>query len=122
MNILLNFVAFILCIFWFHKRMDSNSSRLVLPVIFVYLFTSILIVVLSLFIQNQYLDGINYVTTGGIALLLFWAWTSIVIVVKNNAKGTHENILIGLAQNILLLIAPMFLWFIISNASLKIGG
>jgi hypothetical protein len=58
----------------------------------------------------------------GITILVFWLWTSIVIIVKYAKKDHLKFLFIGLAQTSALLIVPVAITFLISNASFKIGG
>ena len=120
MNIILNIIAFALCMTWFHKKMNSKNNALITPVILTFLIASIIAVVISLVAKAEYLDGIHYLITGSISLLMFWIWTTFIIVKKslNNRKQLFSS----LAQNILLLTIPLIIWVLISNTSLKIGG
>ena len=100
--------------------MNSKNNTLIIPVILTFLIASIVIVVISLVTQAEYLDGIHYLITGSISLLMFWIWTTFVII-KKNLKN-RKQLVSSLAQNILLLTIPLIIWVLISNMSLKIGG
>ena len=100
--------------------MNSKSNALIIPVTLTFLVASILIVVISLVTQAEYLDGIHYIITGGISLSIFWAWSTFVIIKRN--LNNRKQMISCLAQNILLLTIPLLIWVLISNTSLKIGG
>lgn len=122
MAIILNLLAFIGCIIWFHKLIRQPGNKLILPVILVYLAASILSFILSFALQNDYLDGLLHLIVSGIAIGLFWLWTSLVILVKYAKKDQYRFLLVGLAQTSTLLIVPLAIALLISNASFKIGG
>ncbi|MGV3610353.1 MAG: hypothetical protein ACO1N0_05365 [Fluviicola sp.] len=122
MAVILNISAFTGCIIWFHKLIRQPGNKLILPVILVYLAATILSFALSFALQHDYLDGLLHMIVSAIAILVFWLWTSIVIVVKYAKKGHAKFLLIGLAQTSALLIVPVAIVFLISNASFKIGG
>ncbi len=122
MAIILNVFAFIGCIIWFHKLVQQPGNKLILPVILVYLAATIFSFVIAFALQHDYLDGLLHMIVSGIAILVFWLWTSIVIIVKYAKKDHAKQLLIGLAQTSALLIVPVAITFLISNASFKIGG
>lgn len=122
MAILLNLIAFIACIIWFHRIIDKTGNKLILPVILVYLTSTIVSFILVLALQNDYLNGLIHLLVSGIAILIFWLWTSIVSIVKHAKKGQSKYILTDLAQTSILLIIPLLIVLLISNASFKIGG
>jgi hypothetical protein len=122
MAIILNMLAFIGCIIWFHKLVQQPGNKLILPVILVYLAATIFSFAISFALQHDYLDGLLHMIVSGIAILIFWLWTSIVIIVKYAKKDHAKFLFIGLAQTSALLIVPLAITFLISNASFKIGG
>ncbi len=122
MAIILNLLAFIACIIWFHKLVRQPGNKLILPVILVYLATSIVGFMLSFALQHDYLDGLVHLIISGVSILLFWLWTTIVLIVKHAKKDQIKFLLIDLAQTSALLIVPLAIVFLISNASFKIGG
>ena len=122
MAIILNLLAFIACIIWFHKLVRQPGNKLILPVILVYLATSIVGFMLSFALQHDYLDGLVHLIISGVSILLFWLWTIIVLIVKHAKKDKIKFLLIDLAQTSALLIVQLAIVFLISNASFKIGG
>ena len=122
MSIILNITAFIICIIWFQRRMNSESKKLILPVVLTYLLSALLAFIISFFVESEYLDGIIYLVIAGISILIFWIWTTIVIIMKNVKSSSQKHIVGDLAQNTILIVVPLLLWLWISNMSLKIGG
>lgn len=122
MAIILNLLAFIACIIWFHKLVQQPGNKLILPVILVYLASSIISFILSFALQHDYLDGLVHLIISGASILLFWLWTTIVLIVKHAKKDQIKFLLVDLAQTSTLLIIPLAIVFLISNASFKIGG
>lgn len=122
MAIILNLIAFTACIIWFHRLISKPGNKLILPVILVYLASAIISFMLSFVFQNDYLDGLLHIIISGISILLFWLWTTIALIVKHVKKDQFRYLLIDLAQTSSLLIVPLFIVLILSNASFKIGG
>jgi hypothetical protein len=122
MAIILNIIAFIGCIIWFHKLVQQPGNKLILPVVLVYLAATIFSFVIAFALQNDFPDGLIHMIVSGIAIILFWLWTSIAIIVKYAKKDQAKFLLIGLLQTSVLLIVPLAITFLISNASFKIGG
>lgn len=122
MAIILNLLAFIACIIWFHKLIQQPGNKLILPVILVYLASSIISFILSFALQHDYLDGLVHMIISGASILLFWLWTTVVLIVKHVKKDQLKFLLVDLAQTSTLLIVPLAIFFLISNASFKIGG
>ena len=122
MAIILNMLAFIGCIIWFHKLIRQPGNKLILPVILVYLAATIFSFIISFALQHDFPDGLIHMIVSGITIGIFWLWTSIAIIVKHAKKNQGKFLLIGLAQTSALLIVPLAIVYLISNASLKIGG
>jgi len=122
MAIILNLLAFIACIIWFHKLIRQPGNKLILPVILVYLASSIIGFILSFTLQHDYLDGLVHLIISGASILLFWLWTTIALIAKHIKKDQIRLLLVDLAQTSALLIVPLAIIFLISNASFKIGG
>ncbi len=122
MAIILNFIAFIGCIIWFHRLIQKPGHKLILPVILVYLAGVIFSFILSFVLQHDYLDGLLHMIISGVSILIFWLWTTIVLIVKYAKRDQIRLLLIDLAQTSALLIVPLAIVLLISNASFKIGG
>ncbi len=122
MNILLNIVLLGLAVIWFNHRQKAETRKPVFPVVMAFIGGAILVFLISFAIQRDYLDGFLYLLCGCVTLLAFWIWTSASIIYKNTKLKTTQFILPDLAQNSLLLIAILILCFLVSGASLKIGG
>ena len=122
MAIILNILAFIGCIIWFHKLIRQPGNKLILPVILVYLAATIFSFVISFAIQHDYLDGLLHMIVSGVSIGVFWLWTTVAIIVKHAKKNQIKNLLIDLAPTSSLLIVPIFIVLLLSNASFKIGG
>lgn len=122
MAILLNLIAFTGCIIWFHRLIKQPNNKLILPVILVYLVSAILSFILALALQHDYLDGLLHMIISGISILIFWLWTTIALIAKHAGKDQFKFLLLDLAQTSTLLIVPLLIVLLISNASFKIGG
>lgn len=122
LNILLNLAVCGACLYWLHLWTAPGPRRLVLPIVLAYLFAAAVVLVLSLIVQAGYLDGVHYLLVGGAFLLLFWGWSTVVLVRRNRRDGTPQRLLGDLAQTSILLIVPPLLWLWIGSMSLKIGG
>lgn len=122
MAIILNIIAFTACIIWFHRLIGKSENKLILPVILVYLASAIISFMLAFVFQHQYLDGLLHIIVSGIFILLFWLWTTVALIVKHAKKNQFKYFLIDLAQTSTLLIVPLFIVLMLSNASFKIGG
>jgi len=122
MAIILNLIAFTACIIWFHRLIGKPENKLILPVILVYLASAIISFMLSFVFQNDYLDGLLHIIVSGVSILIFWFWTTIALIVKYAKKNQFKYLLIDLAQTSSLLIVPLFIVLLLSNASFKIGG
>lgn len=122
MAILLNLIAFAACIFWFHRLISKPGNKLILPVILVYLATTIACFMLSFFMQHDYLDGLLHLIVSACCLALFWLWTTIALIVKHVRGGQLKPLLIDLAQTFILLLFPLLIVLMISNTTFKIGG
>ena len=122
MAIILNLIAFTACIIWFHRLISKPERKLILPVILVYLASAIVSFMLSFVFQHDYLDGLLHIIISGISILAFWLWTTVALIVKHLKKDEFKQLLIDLAQTSSLLIVPLFIVLLLSNASFKIGG
>ncbi|WP_430406071.1 hypothetical protein [Fluviicola sp.] len=122
MAIILNLIAFTACIIWFHRLIGKPGNKLILPVILVYLASTIISFMLSFAFQSDYLDGLLHIIISGVSILLFWLWTTIALIVKHLKNDQFKHLLIDLAQTSSLLIVPIFIVLMLSNASFKIGG
>lgn len=122
MAIILNLIAFTACIIWFHRLIGKPERKLILPVILVYLASEIVSFMLSFVFQHDYLDGLLHIIISGISILLFWLWTTVALIVKHLKKDDFKYLLIDLAQTSSLLIVPLVIVLLLSNASFKIGG
>jgi FtsH-binding integral membrane protein len=122
MNVFLNIIAFLLCVIWFQNRLNSSPRKGLLTVVFTYIFGLFVIFVLSLFIQTEFLDGLHHLIHAGIALFVFWLWTTIVNILEFKKTGNKAHLKEDLAKGILLLIIPLILWLWLSNLTFKIGG
>lgn len=122
MNILLNILLLALGAIWFHKRQKAETRKPVLPVALAFIAGAVLVFFLSFTIQNDYLDGFLYILCGGLNLAVFWIWTTVSIIYNNSKLKTTRFILPELAQNSILLILILVIFFLVSGASLKIGG
>ncbi|WP_341902558.1 hypothetical protein [Fluviicola taffensis] len=122
MAIILNLIAFTACIIWFHRLIGKPGNKLILPVILVYLASTIISFMLSFAFQSDYLDGLLHIIISGVSILLFWLWTTIALIVKHLKNDQFKHLLIDLAQTSSLLIVPLFIVLMLSNASFKIGG
>lgn len=120
--IVLNFMAFAGCVFWFHKILNNEKRPLIIPVVWSYLGSVLVCLFLSFAAQHDYLDGAIQLVVAGIFLVLFWLWTTIAIIVKHIQTGNPKRIWIDLAQNSLLVVFPLLIASVISNMSFKIGG
>lgn len=122
MNILLNILLLGLAVIWFNHRQKAETRKAVFPVVIAFTAGAILVFLISFAIQRDYLDGFLYLLCGGLNLLIFWIWTTVLIIYKHTKQKTTQLILPDLAQNSLLLITILILYFLMSGASLKIGG
>ncbi|MNJ83986.1 hypothetical protein D3C87_14190 [compost metagenome] len=122
MAVILNIIAFSACLFWFYRIINAPKHKLLFPVVLVYLGSVILSFFIALAVQHDYLDGFVHLLASAVSILLFWIWTTIIIVIKHNKSGQTKYIGIDLAQTSALLIIPIFIVLLISNMSFKIGG
>jgi hypothetical protein len=122
MAILLNLIAFTGCIIWFHRLIYQANNKLILPVIMVYLASVIVCFIFSLMLENDYLDGLGHLITSAISVGLFWLWTNIALIIKHAKSRQMKSLLIDMAQTSILLLLPLLIVLMISNASFKIGG
>lgn len=122
MAIILNLITFTACIIWFHRLIGKPERKPILPVILVYLASAIMSFMLSFVFQHDYLDGLLHIIISGISILLFWLWTTVALIVKHLKKDDFKYLLIDLAQTSSLLIVPLVIVLLLSNASFKIGG
>ncbi|MNK05397.1 hypothetical protein D3C87_232790 [compost metagenome] len=122
MAIVLNLIAFTACIIWFHRLIGKPGNKLILPVILVYLASTIASFLLSFVLQNNYLDGLLHLIISACFIALFWLWTTIALIVKHSQGGQLKFLFADLAQTLVLLLFPLLILLMISNASFKIGG
>ena len=122
MAIILNLIAFAGCIVWFHRLMNQAGRKLIFPVILAYLGATLLSFIFALAVEHDYLDGLLHLIVSGVSILLFWLWTSVVVIVKHTQSSQTKYIPADLAQTSILLIFPLLIVFMISNMSFKIGG
>lgn len=122
MAIILNIIAFSACLVWFHRIMNATERKLLFPVVLVYLGSVILSFFAALAIQHDFLDGIVHLLSSAVSILVFWAWTTVIILMKHIKSGQTKYIWIDLAQTSLLFIIPIFILLLVTNLSFKIGG
>ncbi len=122
MAILLNLIAFTACIIWFHRLIKQANNKLILPVIMVYLASVIVCFIFSLMLEHDYLDGLGHLITSAVSVGLFWLWTNIALIIKHAKDKQMKLLLIDLVQTSILLLLPLLIVLMISNASFKIGG
>lgn len=122
MAVILNIIAFVACIFWFHRLISKPDNKLILPVILVYLASTIASFLLSFVLQHDYLDGLLHLIISVFSTALFWLWTTIALIVKRSQSGQLKLLLTDLAQTVILLLFPLLMALMISNTSFKIGG
>lgn len=121
MNIILNIIIFLICIIWFKARFEFSNSKLILPVIVVYIIGSILILTVS-FTTSTGFDGLDDIAISGLSMLIFWLITTSLIIGKNIKKGRRKYLIRDLGQNSILLIIPIVLFVLLWNGPMKIGG
>ncbi|WP_294671685.1 hypothetical protein [uncultured Fluviicola sp.] len=123
MALILNLIAFVLCITWFHRLIKQPGNKLLFPVLMVYLGSSMMSFILAFVIQHDFLDILGHAIVTGIAVLVFWLWTSIVVIIKHVKTGDIRLLFTDLAQTTLpLLIIILFILSFNDGGSLKIGG
>ncbi|WP_300660659.1 hypothetical protein [Fluviicola sp.] len=122
MAIILNLIAFAACLIWFHKIMNAPKHKLLIPVVLVYLGSVILSFFIALAVQHDFLDGVIHLMVCAVSILVFWVWTTIIIIIKHNKNGQTKYIGVDLIQTSALLIIPLFILFLVTNLSFKIGG
>lgn len=122
MAIILNLIAFAACIYWFHRLISKPGNKLILPVILVYLASTIACFLVSFTLQQNYLDGLLHLIVSAFSLALFWLWTTIALIVKHAQSGKLKFLFMDLAQTLVLLLFPILIVLMISNTSFKIGG
>lgn len=122
MIILLNIALLSLFLWWFWTHFVIQRKKVLLGIIGLFLFASILVFIFSLFVQSGYLDGVHHLIFGGVSIFLFWLSTTVLVIWKNINEKTTQRTFLDLLQLIPLILIPIFIWLIISNASFKIGG
>lgn len=122
MAIILNLIAFAVCLSWFHRVMNATKHKFLFPVVLVYLGSVILSFCITLNVQHDFLDGVVHLLSSAVAILVFWAWTTVIILMKHIKSGQTKYIWIDLAQTSLLFIIPIFILLLVTNLSFKIGG
>jgi len=122
MNLFLNVLLFALFGWWFWNQRIVKGKKYFFGIILLYLVASIMAFLLSLYSQNEYLDGLQYLLNGGISISIFWLSATVVITWKNLKERTAQRMFMDLVQIIPLLLTPLMIWLMISNMSFKIGG
>lgn len=122
MAIVFNLIAFTACIVWFHRLISRPDNKLILPVILVYLASTIVGFMLAFAVQHDYLDGLGHLIASAVSILVFWIWTTIALIVKHAQSRKVKHLFIDLAQTSILLLFPVLILLLLSNASFKIGG
>jgi hypothetical protein len=122
MNIVLNIVLLVLSLMWFSSRQQAATRKSTFPVMLAFVSGNVLVFLLSLAIQMEYLDGFIYLVAAGVNLFIFWLWTSIAIIRHHIMMKTTSNIASDLIQNSIPLIIMLILSLWLSSAQLKIGG
>ncbi|MNU52208.1 hypothetical protein D3C71_412140 [compost metagenome] len=122
MAVILNLIAFVACIFWFHRMMKGQVRKPLFPLILVYLGSCTLSFFIVLTVQPGYPDNVIHFMTGAVFIFLFWLWTMTVIILKHRKSSQTKHIWVDLAQTSLLLIFPIIVVFVINNLPSKIGG
>lgn len=122
MAIILNLIAFTACLLWFHRIMNAPKHRLLLPLVLVYLGSVVLSFFIALAVQHDFLNGIVHLLACAVSILVFWVWTTIIIIMKHSKNGQTKHAWIDLAQTSVLIIVPIFIILLVSNLTLKIGG
>lgn len=122
MAIILNLIAFTVCLLWFHRIMNAPEHKLLFPVVLVYLGSAILSFFIALAVQHDFLDGIIHLLACAVSISVFWLWTTIIIIMKHSKSGQTKYIWIDLAQTSALLIVPIFIVLMVTSLPFKIGG
>ncbi len=122
MNVIFNILVFSVFIRWFWKQYIINQRKSFIGIVLLYLLTSILVFAFSIYTQNDYLDGVHYLISGGIFISMYWIISSAIIVRKNVKEKTTQRIYLELLQVIPLLLIPLFIYVLLSSMTLKIGG
>ena len=112
MAIILNAIAFSACLVWFHRIMNATERKPLFPVVLVYLGSVILSFFIALAVQHDFPDGIVHLLSSAVSILVFWAWTTVIILMKHVKSG----------QTSFLFIVPIFILLLVTNLTLKIGG
>lgn len=122
MSIILNLLIFSAFIWWFWNHFIINRKKLLIGIVLLFLLATFIVFIISIFAQNEYLDGLLNIVGGGISILAFWLSTTALIIWKNAKEKTTQRTFLDLLQVLPLLLIPLLIWFWISNASFKIGG
>jgi hypothetical protein len=122
MNTLLNIATFSLCIWWFWNHAVIHRKKVLIGIVGAFLLVSFLVLILSLYAQAEYLDGVHYLIAGGVSVLLFWSSATVLVIWKNMKDRTTDRMVMDLVQVMPLLLIPVILWVWISTMSFKIGG
>ena len=122
MNLLLNIALLSLFIWWFWKHFVIQRKIILIGIVGLFLLASILVFIFSLYVQNDYLDGLHYLVVGALSISIFWLGTTTCVIWKNIKEKTTKRIFLDLLQLILLILIPLLIWVILSNSTFKIGG
>ncbi len=123
MSISLNLILLLLFGIWFYKKINNPRNRLIFPIVLLFIGAVVALFTILTLIDNEYLDFVANFVVASFSLILFWIYSTIVIIITNIQKGSRTKIFTDLLQTSALLIMPIaFYWWIISDVPLNIGG
>ena len=121
-SIILNLIVFIIGVVKFHKTVKTKKLSLI-SLSLLYLTATLIVFLVVLAIQHDYIDGLFHIVSSIGSLVLFWLYTTVYIVYHNIKLKTYGEIFFDTIQLVILIVIPTFLWFWIQSAGdLKPGG
>lgn len=124
MSILLNLILLIICLVWLYKRMDAKPQLSITRVVLLFQMGVIFVFFFSLFMENDYLDGVHHIINGMATMVLFWFISMIAGLIIQIKSPSNKNIIknFSLLSSVLIIPAILLYSWVSSSPILKIGG
>ena len=108
-----------LCLRWLHK--SNKNSAVLMRIVFTFIGGTFICFIIALVLENEYLDGLSHLIVAGGSAAIFWLSSIILLLTQPNKTNFEEKLGKMLIMSIVILV-PLLIYLLISNASFKIGG
>lgn len=120
MAILLHISVLVLCLYWLNR--SSKSSGALLGITFTFLTAIVVLFIASFAFGNDYLDGLIHLLVVGGSAVAFWILSVLLLVIHAKRNNDLRPLLGQILIVSIVVLVPLLIYWLLMNASFKIGG